>query len=337
MAKPRVAIGSLGGTITMTSDNAQAGVTPTLGAGDLLASAPGLGDVATLEAATLALLPSASLGYEDVFGALAWARKAVDGGVRGVVLVQGTDTLEETAYLLDLFWDRPEPLVLTAAMRSPQRPGSDGPANLLASVSTAAHSDSRDLGVLAVMNDEVHAASRVSKSDSMAVEAFRSPVFGVLARLVEGRPVYGNRPPRRPPLPRLPVDSEADDPRVALLTSHLADSGDLIGLVTDAGYDGIVLAALGAGHVSTGVAEAVSYATGRAAVILATRTGAGPTAEHTYAFVGSEADLISRGAVPAGWLSPVKARLLLWALLRLGCDPSELKAEFVRRGAHPWG
>jgi L-asparaginase len=334
MGEPTVAIGSLGGTITMTSDG-HGSLIPTLGADDLLASVPQMAAVASVRTATLASVPSASLTHGDVEAALAWARTTVDAGASGVVLVQGTDTLEETTYLLDLFWDRPEPLVVTAAMRAPQRPGSDGPANLLASVTTAAHPASRDLGVLAVMNDEIHAAARVSKSDSMAVEAFRSPVFGPLGRLVEGTPVYGNRSSRHAPLPS--PGNAATEPRVALLTTHLDDTGDLLTLGSEAGYDGIVLAALGVGHVSAAVAECVTKAVVRTPVVVATRTGAGPTAEHTYGFVGSESDLISRGAVPAGWLTPVKARLLLWALLRLGHGPEAIRAEFSLRAAMPWG
>jgi L-asparaginase len=333
MPNVRVAVGSLGGTITMTSATGT-GVTPSLGADDLLATVPGLDAVASLETDTLAVLPGASLRHDHVLGALAWARAAVDRGASGVVLVQGTDTLEETAYLLDLFWDRPEPLVVTGAMRSPQRAGSDGPANLLASVTTAAHPASRGLGAVVVMNDEIHAAARVSKGDSSAVDAFRSPVFGPLGRVLEGRPVYGNRPPRHPHLP-VPEDA-SDEPRVALLATHLGDAGDLLDMVVDADYDGVVLAALGVGHVPSPVAEVVSKAAERLTVVFATRTGAGPTAEHTYGFVGSESDLISRGAVPAGWLTPPKARLLLWALLRLG-SPGQIRAEFARRGANPGG
>ncbi|MFJ7078987.1 asparaginase [Streptomyces sp. NPDC098781] len=333
MMKPRIAVGSLGGTITMTSGRG-VGITPALDAGLLLSAVPGLGAIASLEAKTLAALPGASLGFDDVLGALAWARGAVDDGAQGVVLVQGTDTLEETAYLLDLFWNRPEPLVVTGAMRSPEQAGADGPANLMASVRTAAHPASRDLGVLVSMNDEVHAAARVAKSDSMGLDAFRSPVFGPLARLVEGVPVYGNRPPRHP---FLPFSSTAPHPRVALLTTHLADRGELLDAVMDVGCDGVVLAAFGAGHVPAPVAEAVGKAAGRLPVVLATRTGAGPTAEHTYGFVGSETDLISRGAVPAGWLSAAKARLLLWSLLRLGCSHSRIRAEFALRGGNPGG
>ena len=334
MSKPRVAVGSLGGTITMTSDGATA-VTPTLLAADLVAAVPALADAAALQTQTLAVLPGASLSHADVLGALAWARGAVDDGAEGVVLVQGTDTLEETAYLLDLFWDRPQALVVTGAMRSPQQAGSDGPANLLAAVLTAAQRDSDGLGVLVVLNDEVHAAVRVAKGHSMAVDAFHSPVFGPLGRLVESRVVYGNRPNRQPHLP-MSVTTAAE-PRVALLTTHLGDRGELLQLVLDAGYDGVVLAGLGVGHVSATVAELVGKAAEHVPVVLGSRVGAGPTATRTYGFAGSESDLIARGAVPAGWLTPVKARLLLWSLLRLGCSPSRVGAEFADRGGRPSG
>ena len=330
MTRPRVAVGSLGGTIAMTSESG-VGVTPSLTADDLVAAVPGLAEVASLEAVTLAVLPSASLGYDDCLAALDWARRAVDGGAAGVVLVQGTDTLEETAYLFDLFWDRPEPLVVTGAMRSPQRPGTDGPANLMAAVTTAAAPASRDLGVLVVMNDEIHAAARVAKTDSMDVAAFRSPVFGPLGRLVEGRPVYGNRPARHPAL-ALAVGADAS-PRVALLVTHLGDDGALLRLAVESGYHGVVLAALGVGHVSTSVAEAVSTASEHLPVVFAGRTGGGTTARETYGFTGSERDLITRGALPAGWLPPVKARLLLWTLLRRGCSRAEIAEELLRRGA----
>ena len=318
----------------MTSETGT-GVKPTLAAADLIAAIPALAATATLRPATLAALPGASLVSGDVLGALTWARDAVVDGADGAVLVQGTDTLEETAYLLDLFWDRAEPLVVTGAMRSPQRAGSDGPANLLAAVTVAAAPRSRHLGVLTVLNDEIHAAARVCKTHSMALDAFSSPSFGPVGRLVEGLPVYGNRPPRQPPLP-LPPES-AQDARVALLTAHLDDTGDLLRLVVDADYDGAVIAAFGAGHVTASLAEAVSKATERLPVVFASRTGSGPTARNTYGFVGSESDLISRGAVAAGWLTPVKARLLLWALLRLGCSPGCVEAEFARRGVSPWG
>jgi L-asparaginase len=328
MTQSRVAIGSLGGTITMTSES-EARVTPTLEAADLVAAVPGLAAVASLETRTLASLPSASLRHDDCLAALEWARTVVDEGAAGVVLVQGTDTMEETAYLFDLYWDRDEPLVVTGAMRAPQRAGSDGPANLLASVVTAAAPESRGLGVLVVMNDEIHAASRVVKADSMAVDAFRSPVLGVLGRLVEGVPVYGNRPARV----RALAAPAGTSPRVALLVTHLDDDGVLLRQAVAAGFDGVVVAALGVGHVPAAVAEEVAAAAPQVPVVFASRTGGGTTARAAYGFVGSESDLLARGAIAAGWLTPVKARQLLWSLLARGLGPEEVARQFEVRGA----
>jgi L-asparaginase len=193
MSLPHIAVASLGGTITMTPGTTGAGVTPTLGADDLIAAVPGLQRIASIETATLASLPGASLSFADVLSALDWAEAAVARGAHGVVLIQGTDTLEETAYLLDLHWSRPEPLVVTGAMRSPGVPGADGHANLLASVQTAASSPCGPLGAVVVMNDEVHAASRARKSHAASTAAFVSPVFGPIGVVSEGRVVYSNR------------------------------------------------------------------------------------------------------------------------------------------------
>lgn len=333
MGLPRVAVGTLGGTIAMSSDT-RTHVTPRLSAEELVAAVPGLESVACVEPETLVNLPGASLGYDDLLGALRWARQMVDAGAAGVVLVQGTDTLEESAFLLDLFWDRKNPLVLTGAMRAPQRAGSDGPANLLASVTTAADPTSEGLGVLVVMNDEIHAAARVSKQDALSVDAFRSPVFGPLGRVVEDRATYANRQERRHLLP-MSESTDRPSPRVALVATHLGDAGELLDLVVDHGYDAVVLAALGAGHVSSASAEAVSRATERMPVVFASRTGAGTTAESMYGFTGSETDLVRRGAIAAGWLPPVKARLLLWALIRSGSTRERVREEFRLRGR--WG
>ncbi|HEX2177357.1 MAG TPA: asparaginase [Nocardioidaceae bacterium] len=334
--RPRVAVGTLGGTITMTSPgqrphtlpNRTAGVIPSAGATDLLAAVPGLRDVAEVRGHTLRRVPGASLRFEDLLECLAWAREAVDDGATGVVLVQGTDTLEESAYLLDLFWDRPHPLVLTGAMRNPEQVSADGPGNLLAAVITAGSRAMRDSGVLVVMNDEVHAAVRVRKSDPTALDAFRSPSGGPIGRVVEGTVVPASRIDRVPPLP---TPSTVGETRVALVECAFDDRGELLRVAADR-YDGIVVAAFGAGHVSEPAAEVVSEALARVAVVVASRTGAGTTLSGTYGFTGSESDLLRRGAVLAGWLDPRKSRLLLWALLALGLGQEEVRAEFARRG-----
>lgn len=333
MTKPRVAVASLGGTITMTRAATGRGVSPSMDAAELLDAVPALAEVANLEARTLSTLPSASLSVADILHALAWARDVVTDA-NGVVLVQGTDTLEETAYLLGLYWDHSQPLVVTGAMRAAQQPGADGPANLLAAVTVAGSPESRDLGTLVVLNDEIHAASRVRKVDSTAMQAFASPPFGPIGRVYERRLTYTSRPH---PWPALPAPAAGPSPRVAMIETHLGDEGELLRLVVGAGYDGIVISAFGAGHVSASMAEAVTQAVEQLPVVLSSRTGAGPVLQSTYGFAGSERDLIERGVIRAGWLDARKARLLLYSLLAADVSTETLRATFAARSDAPGG
>lgn len=222
---------------------------------------PALKERARIEATTLATLPGASLSPDQVLAALRWARDAVDGGAAGVVLVQGTDTIEETAYLLDLHWDRDEPLVVTGAMRSPATPGADGAVNLLAAVAVAAAAGCRGLGTFVALNDEVHAAARVRKGHATDPGAFVSPVFGPIAVVSEGRPVVGNRVPR---VPASPLPPPGVDVRIALVEACLGEDGTMLRLVHGAGYDGAVVAGFGVGHIPVGLADAVTECTGPA-------------------------------------------------------------------------
>ncbi|MFD4674505.1 asparaginase [Lentzea sp. NPDC058450] len=287
----RVAVASLGGTITMTGSGA---VAPTLGAADLVAG------LEVGEIATLATIPGASLTFTTLLEAFDWAHEQVRDGARGVVIIQGTDTLEETAYFFDCLWPHDEPVVVTGAMRHPGLPGADGPANLAAAVSVAAAQNSRGRGALLVLNDEVHAARWVRKAHSSLMNAFQS-FPGPAGLVVEGTPRYFH------PAHRFPALSRPDAvPAVPLIEATVDDDGSILDWLN---VEGVVVAATGVGHVSAGMAEAISRA--RFPVVVASRTGAGTTFSGTYGFVGSESDLIKRGAVMAGWLCPRKARVLL--------------------------
>ncbi|MFD9698485.1 asparaginase [Lentzea sp. NPDC059081] len=287
----RVAVASLGGTITMTGSGA---VSPTLGAQDLV---QGL-DVG--EIATLATIPGASLTFTTLLETFDWASEQVSLGAAGVVIIQGTDTLEETAYFFDCLWPHEEPLVVTGAMRHPGLAGPDGPANLAAAVSVAGAPNSRGRGALLVLNDSIHAARWVRKTHSSLPNAFES-FPGPLGLVVEGTPRYFHPAHQLPALPR-PLDA----PAVPLVEATVDDDGSLLDWLD---VRGVVVAASGVGHVSVGMAEAISRA--RFPVVIANRTGAGTTFRNTYGFVGSESDLIGRGVVMAGWLCPRKARVLL--------------------------
>lgn len=334
MTGPRVAVAALGGTIAMTSDTG-ARVTPTLQADDLIAAVPQLRDLATVTATTLATTPSASLTSRDLRSVLDWARAEVTGGAAGVVITQGTDTLEESAYWLDLHWDRPEPLVVTGAMRTPASAGADGPANLLAAVVTAASPHAGDRGVLVVLNDTVHSAAHVQKGRSSRPDAFVSHPFGPVGFIEEGELHCRSVAQRWPPLP--PAKGDPLTPSVALLETHLDDTGDVLDLVTTAGYRGVVIAGFGVGHVSEPMTASIDRALAAGTVVvLGTRTGNGTTHTHTYGFTGSESDLLDRGVIGAGWLHPRKARILLAELLRIGAAPPDITEEFAHRGAaHP--
>jgi L-asparaginase len=305
----QVAVASLGGTITMTGSGA---VSPTLGAKDLVQG------LAVGEIATLATIPGASLTFQTLLEAFDWADRQVSRGASGVVIIQGTDTLEETAYFFDCLWPHEEPVVVTGAMRHPGLPGPDGPANLAAAVATAGARNSRGRGALLVINDEIHAARWVRKEHSSLPSAFKS-FPGPLGLSVEGAPQYFHPAHQLPALPR-----PHDVPAVPLIEATLDDDGSILDWLN---VKGAVVAATGVGHVSAQMAEAISRA--QFPVVVATRTGAGTTFRTTYGFTGSESDLIKRGAVMAGWLCPRKARVLL--RLALGAQ-SPIEDVFTTRG-----
>ncbi|MFJ9810213.1 asparaginase [Streptomyces sp. NPDC101158] len=261
-------------------------------------------------------VPSSSLTFEDLTALADEVARTVAAG-SGVVVVQGTDTLEETAFLLDLVCTTEQPVVVTGAMRRPDLPGADGPANLAAALAVAADPGCRELGVLVVLADEIHAARFAHKAHTTSVATFASPGAGPLGVVVEGEPRLLLRPAVASRLRPLRFDP---DVRVALLTLSLGDRGDLLELVTERPerYDGLVVAAFGAGHVPAWFVEPLAALTERMPVVLASRTGAGATLSHTYRSPGSEYDLLHRGLIPAGPLAPVKARLLLHALLSSG-------------------
>lgn len=311
---PRLVIASLGGTVSMQAVAPGQGVTPQLDCAALLASLPQLAALAQIDTATLCLLPSASLGFQGLLEVLAWARAQVQGGAQAVVLTQGTDTLEETAYFLDLLWPFEAPLVMTGAMRAASQPGADGPANLLAAVQVATTQASRGRGVLVVINDQIHLAARVRKTASLALAAFESPGEGPLGVLAEGIARY-----RQPPSPRRVVPEPGRvAPRIALLEACLDADTMLLQALPDLGYTGLVVAGFGAGHVSAAWADALADIARHMPVIVATRTGSGPTARATYGFVGGEIDLLARGIHMAGSLCPRKCRILLWLLSAAG-------------------
>lgn len=184
---PRVLVLTLGGTITMTSDTGD-GIRPTLDGAHLVSAVPSLAHVAQVDALTPFMLPGASLSLANLREVARLLRdKLASDTVDGAVLVQGTDTIEDTAFVMDVLLAQEKPIVVTGAMRGPQAPGADGPANLLAAVTVAASADARGCGVLVVINDEIHTARLAKKSHTSLTSAFESPGGGPVGAVVEGR------------------------------------------------------------------------------------------------------------------------------------------------------
>jgi len=220
-----VAVLALGGTIAMTQ-TADGGVAPALSAPELLAGVPGLGDVETgIRAVDFRRKPGASLTFGDLFELVSSINDAVADGCAGAVVTQGTDTIEEVAYALDLLPSTDAPVVVTGAMRSPTMAGADGPANILAAVRVALSPRARGLGCLVTMNDQIHAARWVQKTHTGSTAAFASPGHGPLGEGVEGqvRIPVGVRV-RSPALQPDP----AREVRVGVAAIVLGDDGSLI-------------------------------------------------------------------------------------------------------------
>jgi L-asparaginase len=330
---PRVVVFSLGGTIASTNavGEVAGGVRPRLGAHDLVEAVPQLQEVAELETVSFRQVASGDLTLQDLIALAAQIAACFEAGASGAVVTQGTDTIEESAFALDLLVRDHRPVVVTGAMRNPTLAGPDGPANLLAAVQVAAAPEAAGLGTLVVLNDEIHAARFVRKTHTSSPATFHSPTVGRLGWMVEGRPRIAYCAPALEGIP--PEVNEQEVLPVALLTAALGDDSRLIAQVETLGYAGLVLEAFGGGHVPAHVVPALADLASRLPVVLASRTGGGEVLQETYSFPGSERDLLSHGLIPAGFLDGPKARILLSLLLAAGANLDRVRTAFEQINA----
>ncbi|CZE47445.1 asparaginase [Campylobacter geochelonis] len=320
--KPMISVGALGGTICMSAKNSGGGVKPSFSAEQLLEAVPKLSNLANFRAKTLFALASGSLKVENLIEVYHWAKKEVENGADGVVITQGTDSLEESAFLLNLLWDEQKPLVITGAMRNPDQISSDGAGNIYASVLTALDKNSHNRGVLVVFNNTIHSARWVHKSNTFALETFVSINAGIQGVIAEDEVKYINLASKR-------VIFKAPSgvlPKVSIVTSYMGECGCELKLLEDAKFNGVVIASFGAGHVSIDsmkVIESLKFP-----VVISSRTGSGVIAKKTYGYYGSEITLQESGCIMSGWLNPLQSRLLLIVLLANGKSKAEILETF---------
>ena len=318
----RVAILFTGGTISMVADAAAGGKVPTLDGAAILARAPGIEDIADLEVVDLGRTPASHFTFPKLFEIAGEIRRCQsDPAIDGVVVVQGTDVIEETAFLWDLVLDRPEPVIVTGAMRAASDPKDDGPQNLREAVLLAATPALRGSGVLVALDSVINPADAVTKAHASALNAFQCLDTGPLGGVLDGQvEIHRDRGPRR----RVVTDRAAEG--IPLITAHVAMDGALLDAAASLRPPGIVVEATGAGNTASSLLEAAERAIGQGiAVAFTTRCPAG-AASAGYAFPGGGATWVRAGALLAGHLSGPKARIALALGLGAGLDREGLRA-----------
>lgn len=327
-ARPVVQFIATGGTIAMKVDPVTKGVVPAISGDDLMQTVPDAGKYATIEVNNFSAM---SANYVE---AKWWTRltKAVDDAlarpeVSGVVIAQGTDTMEETAYWLDLTVKSDKPVVMIGAQRNASSPDFDGPRNLLNAIRIATTPEATGKGVMVAMNNQINAARSVTKTHTGNVETFKSGDFGFLGEVWDDKVVFSRSPLRRQHI----AIGTAEMPRVEILAMFGGADGSLMRYAVDQGAKGIVVQAVGMGNMNVSMFEAVKYALSKGVpVVISTRVHNGRTYP-LYGFQGGGKTTFDAGAVMAGDLSPQKARLLLMLMLHQGkASKAELQAAFER-------
>jgi L-asparaginase len=312
-ALPKVHLLGTGGTIA-------GGRERSLSAKDLAELIPDLERVAEVSVEDYSSIGSSRMTPELQFRLASRVRAILEErpDLAGIVVTHGTDSLEETAFLVDLLVPAGRPVVFAAAQRPPRQVDTDGPRNLGNAVRIAASSDMRGLGVLVTLNDEIHAARDVRKTHAVALNAFASLSQGPIGQVDSGRVYLYARPVRR-----LTLAAERIEPGVELVTLYPGSDGSQILAAAEAGKRGIVVEVFGRGNAPPGVMEAVGAAREKGVVVVfTTRTGGGR--------VELSEEATRAGVISGEDVDGLKARVLLTVALGAGADLDALR-EYFRR------
>jgi L-asparaginase len=324
---PTVVILSTGGTIASTQSAEEGGYTSSLTGEQIVAAVPGLEGVARIEVQDVVNVGSTNMTPALWLEVSRRANAALERlEVAGVLVTHGTDTMEETAYFLDLTVTGEKPVIMVGAMRAASEWDADGPRNLLDAARVAVSPEARGMGALVVLNGEIHAAREVTKTHSLAVETFDTPEFGALG-IVDSDGVRFYRAPLR--RQTIPMPPDVVLPTVDIIPNYAGSDGRLIrGLLKEGPVDGLVVDASGAGNIASRLFEAVREAVEAGVVVVITsRTHSGRVLP-LYAGGGGGTTLHEMGCVFADNLSAQKARVLLTAALTRTRDPEELRGYF---------
>ncbi len=308
---PRILLITTGGTISMRVDPERGGAVPTLSGEEIVRLVPGIERVARIEVREFGRLPGPHMTIERMWELRAEILRAVQEGFDAVVVTHGTDTIEETAYLLDRSLPAVMPVVVTGAMRNSSELSWDGPINLMSAVQAAASPESRGRGTMVAMDERMVQGAEVVKTHTEEFGTFQSPNWGPLGIVDKGHVLYYRESRRKPTLapdaPVVPVD---------LVKIVAGADSRLIEASLESGARGIVLEALGRGNVPPDVVPGVRRWTEAGRPVVVTSRSLRGRVLDTYAYMGGGHVLREMGAIFADHLTGQQARIEL--MLALG-------------------
>lgn len=324
---PVIKLIATGGTIAMKIDPVKGAPVPAITGEDLLASVPEIGQIAKIEVQNLSNIPS---DYMDPDRWIQLHKAVTEALARpeivGVIVSHGTDTLEESAYFLDLTVSSEKPIVLIGAQRNASERDFDGPRNLYNAARICVSPEAKGKGAMIALNNQINAAREVTKTHTSDVETFKSGDFGFLGTADSDRVVFYRNPTRRQHVALV----QEKLPRVDIVGMYPGADGELLKAAVAAGAKGIVVQALGWGNVNIPMYQAIKEVIGKGIpIVISTRVPNGRVLP-VYGFEGGGKTLAEAGAIFADNLPPHKARILLMLALQTTSDPREIQKLFDR-------
>ncbi|OON95812.1 MAG: L-asparaginase [Candidatus Epulonipiscium fishelsonii] len=323
MIKPKVCIIFTGGTISMTLDEKIGAAIPTLSGEKILAMVSNIDTIADIEIENFSEIPGPHMTFDMLFKIKNLILQKLNrDDISGVIVTHGTDTLEESAYFLDLTINHHKPVIVVGAMRNSSELGYDGSSNLAAAVCTAISKKAQNKGVLVVLNNVVNLACEVVKTNTLSLDTFQSP-YGPLGTIDTNDLIL-----YRDIAYREFIDTDKIEKNVALIKTTLDMGDDLIKFAVDVGAKGIILEAMGRGNLPLQVLEGVKYALSKdVIVVIVSRCSSGRVFE-SYGYGGGGKELSNIGAIMGGEARGPKARIKLMLALGKGMTKEQIKELF---------
>ncbi|MBZ2175300.1 asparaginase [Schnuerera sp. xch1] len=324
MLNNKVAIIFTGGTISMKIDPRINAAIPALSSEEIMAMVTNIEKFTNIEIINFSNLPSPHITPEIMMDLSSLVKKTVDRhDITGVVITHGTDTLEETAYLLDLTIDSKKPIVVVGAMRNSSELGYDGSSNLSAAICTAISKNAQNKGVLVVMNNEVNSAAEVTKTNTLSLNTFKSPELGPLGIVDNDEVIF-----YRDILQKQYINTETIETKVALVKCGPGIGSDIFDFYINNGYKGIVIEALGRGNVPPTMVKGIKKAIDEnIPVVMVSRCPTGRVLD-TYGYEGGGKHLKNLNVIFANNIPGQKARIKLMLILSITNNINTIKNYF---------